>query len=162
MDSNPNSSKGYYDGLIWITIQRIQILGEEKVKLKATDLNHLYSDLNPSYRTSEELKAQIRITYTAIRIPKSELMKYKARRFESLSYKFESLHKLKQKAENRTKRFESSSYRFEPLLGAKFKYCKGDSNHLNNDSNHLLHRSIYCSTFSCNNPTFNSNLSYND
>ena len=106
----------------------------------STNSNHLHSDLNL----------------------KSELMKYKAKRFEFLSYGFESLHKLKQKAESRTERFESSSYGFESLLGKKFKYCKGDSNHLNSDSNHLLYKSIYYFTCSCNNSTFNSNLSHND
>ena len=166
--SNPNSNKGYFDGLIRITIQVIRITiqviripGEKEVKLRATDSNHLYSDSNPSWRTSEEIEARIRIIYTMIRIPKSRLIKYKARRFESLSYGFKSLHKLKQKAESRTEQFESSSYWFESLLGEKFKYCKGDLNHLNNDSNHLLCRSIYCSTCSCKNLTFNSNLSHN-
>ena len=168
MDSNLNSSKRHLDGLIRITIQVIQIPSEKEVKLRATDSNHLYSDSNhlysdsnhlysnsnPSWRTSQEIETRIQITYTAIWIPKSRLIKYKTRRFESL-------HKLKQKAESRTERFEFSSYRFESLLGTKFKYCKGDSNHLNNDSNHLLCRSIYCSTCSCNNLTFNSNLSHN-
>ena len=160
-DSNPNSSKGYLDGLIQITIQVIRIPGEKEMKLRATYSNHPYNDLNPSWRTSEEIEARIRITYTAIRILKSRLMKYKARRFESLSYGFESLHKLKQKAESQTEQFKSSSYGFESLLGTKFKYCKGDSNHLNSDSNHLLCKSIYCSTYNCKNSTFDSNLSHN-
>ena len=72
MDSNPNSSKGYFDGLIRITIQVIRLPGEEEEKLRATDSNHPYSNLNPSWRTSEEIKARIRITYTAIRIPHEE------------------------------------------------------------------------------------------
>ena len=153
-DSNPNSNKGHFDGLIRITIQVIRIPGEEEVKLRATDSNHPYNDSNPLWRTIKEIKAQIRITYTVIRIPKFRLIKNKARRFESLSYRFESLHKLKQKPENWTERFESSSYKFESLLGAKFKYCEGDSNH-------LLCRSIYYLTYNYNNPTFNSNLSHN-
>ena len=33
-DSNPNSNKGYFDGLIRITNQVIRILGEEEVKLR--------------------------------------------------------------------------------------------------------------------------------
>ena len=71
-DSNPNSSKGYFDGLIRITIQVIQIHGEEEVKLRAIDLNHLYNDSNPSWRTSEEIEARIGITYTTIWIPHVE------------------------------------------------------------------------------------------
>ena len=134
---------------------------KKKVKLRATDSNHIYNDSNPLWRTNEEIEALIRITYTAIRIPESKVMKNKARRFESLSYGFESLHKLKQKAESQTERFESSSYRFESLFGVKFKYCKGDLNHLNSNLNHLLCRSIYCLTCNCNNSTFNSNLPHN-
>ena len=67
-NSNPNSSKGYFDELIQIMIQAIRITSEEKVKLRATNLNHPSSDLNPSWRTSEEIEARIRITYIAIRI----------------------------------------------------------------------------------------------
>ena len=71
-DSNPNSNKGHLGELIRITIQVIRIPGEKKVKLRATDSNHLYSNLNPSWRTSEEIEARIRITYTAIRISYEE------------------------------------------------------------------------------------------
>ena len=77
----------------------IRIPGEEKVKLRAMDSNHLYSDSNPSSRTSEKIEARIQITYTVIRIPESKVMKNKARRFESSSYGFKSLHKLKLKVE---------------------------------------------------------------
>ena len=55
--------------VIRITIQAIQITGEEKVKLRATNSNHPSNDSNPSWRTSEEIEARIRITYTAIQIP---------------------------------------------------------------------------------------------
>ena len=120
-DSNPNSSKGYFDGLIRITIQVIRIPDEEEVKLRATDSNHLYSDSNPSWKTSEEIEAWIRITYTTIWIPKSEVMKNKTRWFESSSYGFKSLHKLKVKAKVQTKRFESLSYGFESLRKLKQK-----------------------------------------
>ena len=72
MNSNPNSSKGYFDGLIRITNQVIRIPGEEEEKLRGTDSNHPYNDSNPSWRTSEEIEAWIRITYTAIRIPYEE------------------------------------------------------------------------------------------
>ena len=153
-DSNPNSSKEYFDGLIRITIQVIRIPGEKEVKLRGTDLNHLYNDSNPLWRTSEEIEVRIRITYTTIWIPKFRLMKNKARQFEYLSYGFKSLHKLKQKTKSQIERFESSSFEFESPVGAKFKYYECDSNH-------LLCRSIYCSTCSCNNSTFNSNLSHN-
>ena len=76
-DSNPNSSKGYFDVLIRIIIQTIQITGEEEVKLRATDLNDPSSDSNPSWRTNEEIEALIWITYTeqdkAIRIFKLQI-----------------------------------------------------------------------------------------
>ena len=68
-DSNPNSSKGYFDGLIRITIQVIRIPSEEEMKLRATDSNHPYSNLNSSWKTGEEIEAQVWITYIAIRIP---------------------------------------------------------------------------------------------
>ena len=71
-DSNPNSSKGYFDGLIRITNQVIRIPGEEEEKLRVTDSNHPYSDLNPSWRTSKKIEARIRITHTAIQIPHEE------------------------------------------------------------------------------------------
>ena len=48
----------------------IRIPGEEEMKLKATNSNHLHSNSNPSWRTSEEIEAQIWITYTMIQIPK--------------------------------------------------------------------------------------------
>ena len=67
-DSNPNSSKEYFDGLIRITNQVIRIPGEEQVKLRVTDSNHPYNDLNPSWRTSDEIEARIQITHTVIRI----------------------------------------------------------------------------------------------
>ena len=171
MDSNLDFEKGLNGcsmKVIRIPIQwiRIQIsvrgtlmnwfesLVKKKIKLKATDSNHTDNDSNPSWRTSKEIEARIWITYTVIRIPESEVMKNKARRFESSSYGFESLHKLKLKAEGQTKRFES-------LIGVKFKYCKGNSNHSNIDLNLSFCRSIYCSTCNCNNSTFNSNLSHN-
>ena len=72
-DSNPNSSKGYLDGLIRITIQVIRIPGEKEVKLKAMNSNRLHNNSNPSWRTSEEIEAQIRITYTMIQIPKQRI-----------------------------------------------------------------------------------------
>ena len=58
--------------MIRITIQAIRITDEEEVKLRATDSNHPSSDSNPSWRTSEEIEAPIRITDTAIQIPHEE------------------------------------------------------------------------------------------
>ena len=72
MDSNPNSSKRYFDRLIRITIQVIWIPDEEEMKLRATDSNHPSSDLNLARRTSEKIEALIQITYTVIRITHDE------------------------------------------------------------------------------------------
>ena len=83
-DSNPNSSKGYFDGLIRITIQVIWIPGEEEVKLRATNSN-------PSWRTSEEIEGRIRITYTTIWIPHEEQVKRLKHRFEWPTQWFETL-----------------------------------------------------------------------
>ena len=141
-DSNPNSSKGYFDELIRITNQAIRITDEKEVKLRATDSNHPSNDSNSSWRTSEEIEALIRITYTVIRITHKE--QDKAIQIFELQIRIPS--QMKQKAESRIERFESSSYWFESLNDAKFKYCKGDSNHPNSDSNHSLCRSINCST----------------
>ena len=127
-DSNPNSSKGYFDELIRITIQVIRITSEKEVKLRATNLNDPSSDSNPSWRTNEEIEALIWITYTE---------QDKAIRIFELRIQIPS--QMKQKAKSQTKWFES-------LNGAKFKYCKGDSNHPNSDLNHSLCRSINCST----------------
>ena len=153
---------------IWIQIPLrgtlmdwFESLVKKKVKLKAMDSNHTHNDSNPSWRTSEEIEAWIRILYTAIQIHESRFMKNKSRQFESSSYGFKSLITLKLKAEGQIERFESSSYEFESLLGAKFKYYKGDSNHLHSDSNPSFCKSIKCSTYSSNNPIFNSNLSHN-
>ena len=38
------------------------------------------------------------------------------------------IYNKKLKAEDQAEGFESSSYGFESLLGAQFKFCKGDSN----------------------------------
>ena len=73
---------------------------KKEVKLRATNLNHIDSDSILHEEQREEIEALIRITYTTIRIPESKVMKNKARRFESSSYEFESLHKLKQKVES--------------------------------------------------------------
>ena len=98
-DSNLNSSKLCFDGLIRISSKRLESLVKKEVKLKATDSYHIHRDLNPSWRTNEEIEEQIRIPYIAIRIHEYEVMKDKERRFESSSYGFESLLKLKLKVE---------------------------------------------------------------
>ena len=97
MDSNPNSSKRYFDGLIQISFKKFKSLVKKEMKLRATDSNHTNNDSNPSWRTRKEIEARIRIIYIAIRIPESGVMKNKVRWFESSSYGFESLHKLKLK-----------------------------------------------------------------
>ena len=141
--------------------KRFESLVKKEVKLRDTDSNHLHNDLNPSWKISEEIEAQIWIPYTSIRIPESRVMKNKSRRFESSSCGFESFFKLKLNAKGQTERFECSSYRFESLLGTKFKFYKGDSNPLHNDSNLPFYRSIKCATCNSNNPIFKSNLSHN-
>ena len=138
--------------------KRFKSLVKKKVKLRATDSNHLHSDLNPSWKISEEIETWIWIPYTVIRIPKSGVMKNKSRWFESSSYGFESFLKLKLKVEGQIERFKSSSYGFQSLFGAKFKFYKGYLNHLHSDSNPSFCRSIKCATCNSNNPIFKSNL----
>ena len=147
--------------MIRISSKRFKSLVKKEVKLKAKDSNHLHNNANPSWRISEEIEARIQITYTAIRIHESGVMKNKARRFESSSYRFESFLKLKLKVEGQTKRFKSSNYGFESLISTKLKYYKDDLNHLHSDSNPSFCRSIKCSTYSNNNSIFNSNLFHN-
>ena len=48
------------------------------------------------------------------------------------------LFKMKLKVEGQTKRFESLSYGFESFLGTKFEFYKGNSNPLHSDSNPLF------------------------
>ena len=66
---------------------------KKEEKLRATDLNpHLVIRISHEEH-KERIEARIRIPYTAIQILKTGVMKNKARRFESLSYRFESLDK---------------------------------------------------------------------
>ena len=95
--SNPNSSEGCLDGLIRISSKRFESLVKKEVKLRANDSNHLHSNSNPSWRTCEENETRIQITYTKIRIHEFGVMENKARQFESSSYGFKSLLKLKLK-----------------------------------------------------------------
>ena len=130
---------------------------KKEEKLRATDSNPHLAIRIPHEEYEERTKERIRIPYTAIRIPKSGVLKNKARRFESSSYGFESLGKSKgRRLKVRRERFECSSYGFESLLaqnsnltqairipytairiphGAKFKSRSGDLNPLNSDSN---------------------------
>ena len=64
-------------------------------KLRATDSNpHLVIRI-PHEEHKERTEERIQIPYTAIRIPIFGVLKNKARRFESSSYGFESLGKIK-------------------------------------------------------------------
>ena len=110
--------------------QRFESLIKNKWRDWSMDLNHLHRDSNPWIWSYEEQGKVIRIFELWIWIP-SQI-----------------------EAEGQTERFESLSYKFESLIDAKFKYCKGDSNHSHSDSNPSLCRSIYCSTCSWNNLTF--------
>ena len=82
MNLNPNSNKVCLDGLIRISIQVIWIPDEERSEVES----EVDSNSNPSWRTSEEIEAWIRIPYTTIQIPKSRIMKNKSMWFESSSY----------------------------------------------------------------------------
>ena len=57
--------------------------------LRATDSNHPFVIRIPYEEHEERTEIRIRIPYTTIRIPKTGVMKNKARRFESSSYGFE-------------------------------------------------------------------------
>ena len=63
-DSNPNFSKGYFDGLIRIINQVIRILGEEEEKLKVrqSDSNHQITDSNHLLAQNSNIAKVIRIT----------------------------------------------------------------------------------------------------
>ena len=141
-NSNPNSSKEYFDGLIWITNQVIRITSKKEEKLRVTDSNYPYSDSNPSWRKMKRLKHRFESPTQLF----ESLIKNKTKRFKSLSYRFESLHKwskrLKVRQSDSNHRVTDSNHSF----GIKFKYCKGYSNHLNTDSKHLLYKSINYST----------------
>ena len=92
----------------------------------------------PHEEHEKRTKERIRIPYTVIQIPESEVMKNKARRFESSSYEFEFLSKSKgwrlkvrqsdsnlrdtdsnpswHKIQSSLRRFESPTQRFESLM----------------------------------------------
>ena len=89
---------------------------KKEEKLKATDSNP-YTAIRIFHEEHEErTEERIRIPYTTIRIPKTGVLKIKARRFESSSYGFESLGKSKGKRLKVRERFEFLSYGFESLL----------------------------------------------
>ena len=145
-------------------------------KLRATDSNPHLAIRIPHKEHEERTEERIRIPYTTIRIPKTGVLKNKARRFESSSYGFESLSKSKgRRLKVKRERFEFSSYRFESLLvqnsnltqairipytairilhGVKFKSRSGNSNP-------WFYRSIKCVTCNSSYSIFKSNLSHN-
>ena len=92
-DSNPNSSKVVEIDQFESPIKRFESLVKKKVKQRAIDSNHPYSDSNHSWKTCRKIEVRIRIPYTTIRILEFGVMKNKARRFEYSSYGFESLSK---------------------------------------------------------------------
>ena len=107
---NPNSSKQIEGDRFESLIKRFESHVKKEEKLRATDSKPHLAIRIPYEEHEERTEARIRIPCTAIRIPKIGVMKNKARRFESSSYGFESLIKLKLKVEGQTERFESSSY----------------------------------------------------
>ena len=130
-DSNPNSSKEIEVDRFESSIKRFESHMKKEEMLRAIDSNHLFSDSNPSWRTWRETQARIRIPYTAIRIPKTGVMKNKARRFESLS---------KSKGWKSDKAIRIFELRIRIPFGAKFKSSSCDSNLLHNDSNPFLRK----------------------
>ena len=68
---------------------------KKEEKLRATDSNPHLAIRIPHEEHEERTEERIQIPYTAIRIPISGVLKNKARRFESSSYGFESLGKIK-------------------------------------------------------------------
>ena len=89
-DLNPDFNKVCLDGWIRISIQEIQILGEERSETEG----HRFESLKFGFESLMKNKwrdwSWIRITYRTIRIPEFWVMKNKWERFESLSYDFES------------------------------------------------------------------------
>ena len=111
---------------------------KKEEKLRATDLNPHLTIRIPHEEHEERTEKRIRIPYTTIRIPKTGVLKNKARRFEFSSYGFESLGKSKgrrlkvresdsnlrvtdsnpswRKIQISLRRFESPTQRFESLM----------------------------------------------
>ena len=134
---------------------------KKKKKLRAIDSNPHLAIRIPHEEHKERTEERIRISYTTIRIPKTGVLKNKARRFKSSNYRFESLGKSKgrrlkvrksdsnlrvtdsnpswRKIQISLRRFESSTQRSNPWL------CK----------------SIKCATCNSIYPIFMSNLSRN-
>ena len=68
---------------------------KKEEKLRATNSNPHLAIRIPHEEHEERTEERIRIPYTTIRIPKTGVMKNKARQFEFSSYGFESLGKNK-------------------------------------------------------------------
>ena len=89
-DLNLDSSKVFSNKWIWISIQAIQILGEERSETEG----HRFESLNYEFESLMKNKwrdwSWIRITYTMIRILGFGVMKNKSKWFKSSSYGFES------------------------------------------------------------------------
>ena len=111
---------------------------KKEEKLRAIDSNPHLAIRIPHEEHEERTEERIQIPYTTIRIPKTGVLKNKARRFESSSYGFESLGKSKgrrlkvresdsnfritdsnpfwRKIQISLRRFESPTQRFESLM----------------------------------------------
>ena len=137
---------------------------------------HRFESLNYGFESLMKNKwrdwSWIRITYTTIQILGFGVRKNKSKRFESLDFELwrtsqsdsnlrvtDSNPISKNEAEGQTK---SPTQRFESLIGAKFKFYKGDSNPLHSDLNRPFCRSIKYRTYHSNNPIFKYNLSHNN
>ena len=119
---------------------------KKEKKLRATDSNlHLTIQI-PHKEHEERTEERIRILYTTIRIPKTGVLKNKARQFKSSSYGFESLGKSKgrrlkvresdsnlrvtdsnpswRKIQISLRRFESPTQRFESLLAQNSNFTQ--------------------------------------
>ena len=68
---------------------------KKEEKVRATDSNPYTAIRIPHEENEERIEVRIRIPYIVIRIPKTGVIKNKARRFESSSYGVESLGKSK-------------------------------------------------------------------
>ena len=126
-------------------------------KLRATDSNPHLAIRILHKEHEKRTEKRIPIPYIAIQIPKTGVLKNKARRFESSSYGFESL--LAQNS-NLTQAIRIPYTAIRILHGTKFKSRSGNSNPLNSDSNPWFCRSIKCTTYNSSYPIFKSNLSH--
>ena len=129
---------------------------KKKEKLRAIDSNPYTTIQIPHKEHEERTEERIRIPYIAIRIPKTRVLKNKARRFESSSYGFKSL--LTQNS-NLTQAIRIPYTVIRIPHGAEFKFGSSDLNPLNSDSNPWFCRSIKFATCNSSYLIFKSNLS---